>query len=123
MGRLTKQIDLEELGYDYVLLDETKQPSANYKLGQLEDYEDKFKIDLLKGLEAMYKGCYAYYAIDKEPAFIEPDDIEIMRGGIAVGFYPEEWNHNKRMSGQMCRFGCPVENYGKTWALTKEELL
>lgn len=93
------------------------------KLGQLEDYEDKLKIDLLRGLEAMDKGCYAYYADDKEPAFIEPDDIKIMRGGIAVGFYPEEWNHNKRMSGQMCHFGCPFENYGKTWALTREELL
>ena len=92
------------------------------KLGQLEDYEDKFSIDLLKGLEAMDKGCYAYYAVDKEPAFIEPGDITIMRGGIAVAFYPEEWNHNKWMRGQMCRFGCPFENYGKTWAITLEEL-
>ena len=111
--RLTKQIDLEELGYDYVLLDETKQPSANYKLGQHEDIEDEFGIEILTVVEAVKKGFY-----DRTGAFHDPYKFSI---DLESSCLRETYINETSM--------CPIpdvfyfDEYGKEWAITMEELL
>ena len=106
--RLTKQIDLEELGYDYVLLDETKQPSANYKLGQLEDIEEELGIDLVTLFKAL-KGIY-----------IKPNNIYV---GSPYLCFAENENRELEFQFKIGDTWYKVKDYGKTWALTKEELL
>ena len=92
------------------------------KLGQLEDIEEKLGIDFTILWKAITQGVYACYSVDKEPAYIEPDSVYILKDRLSVGFYPEDWKNDKLMHGKECRWGCPYNRYGITWALTKEEL-
>ena len=115
--RLTKQIDLEELGYDYVLIDETKQPCANYKLGQHEDIEEELGIDLnlLPTLLKLKKGD-KIYVIDETLVEAEVTSNSLIYGELMIFSH---YSHNGIMYTPVCYYS----EYGKTWALTKEELL
>jgi hypothetical protein len=120
--RFTKKIDLEEFGYDYVLLDETNQPSANYKLGQLEDAEEENEIDLVTLFKALKDGAWfknPYYL--SEINYIKNLEFNIdfnkKRFDIRMDCFVKFYDYST--GGAFFLF----KDYGKTWALTKEELL
>lgn len=82
------------------------------KLGQLEDIEEELGIDLILLLKAVKDGVYVKHcynthceSIDYMPFRVDywKDYIEGKKGWLICGFEPKD--------------------YGKTWALTKEELL
>lgn len=75
------------------------------KLGQLEDKEEKLGIDLQIGCNALLYGIYTtdYGYIDGYSLCLEKYRIGIPRHSVSLPFVG------------------PV-GYGKTWALTKEEL-
>ena len=79
------------------------------KLGQLEDIEDKIKIDLItvfKWLDA--EECYHKEVGNCYIVGISKNEIILLPKAFPYGD---------------CKFTEPFEKYGKTWALTKEELL
>lgn len=86
--------------------------SAINKLGQLEDWEDKLKIDLNIILHALFYGFYGInhtgkikkYDISNSDIYIHSTHILTCEDGYEFG---DEFMFNE---------------YGKTWALTKEEL-
>lgn len=78
------------------------------KLGQLEDIEEELGIDLIILLKAVKDGVWVkhpYSSIDYEP------------------FRIDYWTDYKTGEEGMYICGMEIKNYGKTWALTKEELL
>lgn len=85
--RLTKEIDLEELGYDYVLIDETKQPSANYKLGKYEDVDES--------PEHLSKVKQAFDVI-KEKKVNVPSLITLFKSQTSYEDYEQLWDNDIR---------------------------
>lgn len=76
---------------------------ARYKLGQLEDIEEELGIDLITLFKALKNGFYA------EHRYIQQCYICFIDGEWAiVNLKNDEW--------------WLLKDYGKTWALTKEEL-
>ena len=87
------------------------------KLGQLEDTEEKLGINLnlLPTLLKIKKGD-KIYAIDGTLVEAEVTSNSLVSGELMVfAHYPHK--------GTMYTPVCPYSKYGKTWALTKEELL
>lgn len=107
------------------------------KLGQLEDIEEKHGIDLVTLFKALENGawlrkgymgtCY----IDGEPIFIEPQNLKL----TLYPYYAECMEEENCSCGPFETALClhdmnyedvaniaKVKDYGKTWALTKEEL-
>lgn len=77
------------------------------KLGQLEDIEEELGIDLIILLKAVKDGIWVrhpYNSIDYEP------------------FRIDYWIDYKTGEEGMMICGMEIKDYGKTWALTKEEL-
>lgn len=113
------------------------QNKAIQKLGQLEDIEEELGIDLITLFKALkngiwskggwYEPCY----LDAEPVFIKPEDLR-----IGKTWYSQQNSENDDSShfiekNKLCLFDMDYEveqhivkvcDYGKTWALTKEEL-
>lgn len=87
------------------------------KLGQLEDIEEELGIDLItliKVWNAVLQKKYLWTKYDNE--LDETDDVVIgdeMNGLFFIYFY---WDNGKHLV-------FPLTDYGKTWALTREELL
>lgn len=87
------------------------------KLGQLEDIEEELGIDLItliKVLNAVLQKEHFWTKYDNE--LDETDDVKIgdeMNGLLYIYFY---WDNGKHLVFLL-------SDYGKTWALTKEELL
>lgn len=80
------------------------------KLGQLEDIEEELGIDLLTLIKAFRSGIYV--KIDGEIDYIQYVSI----------FKKRKW-HLYSSSTFWGKYDiCLVKDYGKTWALTKEEL-
>ena len=75
------------------------------KLGQYEDIEEQLKIDFTIGGKAMLNGIYT-----KSYGFVEGDLICLKKFRIYIPTYSVS-----------LPFEGPV-GYGKSWALTKEEL-
>ena len=117
--KLEKPIDTKYLHYDYMRIADYDISRGNYgritdseiynKLGQLEDIEDKLGIDLVTFFKIMEKidDCVK---LSSENLCFMPDGKAISTDmGYVMGFFV----YIKEM----------LNNYGKTWALTKEELL
>lgn len=84
------------------------------KLGQLEDWEDLYGIDLL----TLLKTEEVYWRIK----FVDGSETDIEK---SYKCYIDLHNHQLIVySNEYDEFGCPLpfEDYGKTWALTMEEL-
>ena len=128
--RLTKKSDYHFEHYNA----NTTLPYILTKLGQLEDIEDELGIDLITLFKALKNGIWTkggYYSdqLEKEPSFVERPEIGMCR------FYDEcDENYNTLLHDEnvMCIYSYNYEimirqtrlkDYGKTWALTKEELL
>lgn len=102
------------------------------KLGQLEDIEDELGIDLLtfsKLLYALDKECvyvkvkktkqYNGYSVDEETGEIERNIIARFSryaNGTREWFFTISFGNISSVNHYL------LKDYGKTWALTKEEL-
>lgn len=87
-------------------LDECVSTRCSDKLGKLEDIEDELGIDLVTLFKAVSCGCYLK---DKNGKVAFSGDVSICYKYVVIVYDKEKyfmWN----------------VNYGKTWALTKEEL-
>ena len=124
--RLTKKEKntLASHGYnecDY-LLNGTPRVVALNKLGQLEDIEDELGIDLITLFKALKNGIYVKLLDYTKPIFkkviIQSYNIDIKKKYIDI-------RRDKLYNGVGITGGhlYPFKDYGKTWALTKEELL
>lgn len=101
--RLTEKINNYYFSKDKIQGDHNKEIN---KLGQLEDIEEELDIDLIIGGKALINGIYT-----KQFGYISGDSLAIEKYRICIP--------SKSMSLPFVgRVG-----YGKTWALTKEELL
>lgn len=128
--RLTRLLTDEEieLANDYSAREETKHKRGDYtalgnvspfdvenKLGQLEDIEERIGCPLEVLLQVFRKGIWVKNDCTKNK--IEhwyAQDIKVIDAGC-------QWDICKIRTTCNKFVGC--FNYGKTWALTKEELL
>ena len=78
------------------------------KLGQLEDIEEELGIYLLTLLDALTQGIY-----------IKPNNIYV---GSPYLCFAENENRELEFQFKVVDTWYKVKDYGKTWALTKEEL-
>lgn len=88
------------------------------KLGQLEDIEDELGIDLITLFKAM-KQVKLFYKDENDNI----NQCEFSRLGFQLSpafiFMYKGYDENNYLKCVACE---PVWRYGKTWALTKEEL-
>ena len=108
MKRQTEKIiDICDEKISYQFLNYT---DGLYKLGKLEDIEEELGIDLITLYKALKDGIYV--KINKEIDFIRYVSI----------FKKRKW-HLYSSSTFWGKYDIGlIKNYGKTWALTKEEL-
>lgn len=110
MKRLTRETPFG----NYTAINNYVEPGRDeqecvYKLGPLEDIEDQLGIDLIT-LKAAQKGFYSKYF----DSYVKPVRIVIFEEATRPYI---EVHHNKMIKLIF------IDEYGKTWALTKEELL
>lgn len=121
--RLTKKSDYHFEHYNA----NTTLPYILNKLGQLEDIEEELGIELTILFKALKNGFYGtmYGALKEdanannwEPMFYELKNIDIKKykGKLVFIYYLGDLSYSDFL---VYKF----EDYGKTWALTKEELL
>ena len=133
MNRLTKKSNSTLKAIEYQLIDEKENLDANEgikkipvlatnKLGVLEDIEEELGIDLITLFKALKDGINVYYEGEERYQFHNNLRLEYHKtlGWGLVDIY-----------GSICRNDMPMKldmefyelkDYGKTWALTKEEL-
>lgn len=78
------------------------------KLGQLEDIEEELGIDLITLFKALKDGAWTKFNNEISKC----DECEYQMLDIYIYFY---WDNGKHLVFEL-------KDYGKTWALTKEEL-
>ncbi|MCR4661654.1 MAG: hypothetical protein K5765_06635 [Clostridia bacterium] len=104
--RYTHKLEKPEGNCNYFLIpDKEECDNAENKLGQLEDIEDELGIDLITLFKALKNGFYT-------------KNVHYTGYGMGVSIiqkclWNEEWQDDVYY----------FKDYGKTWALTKEELL
>ena len=90
------------------------------KLGQLEDIEEELGIDLTTLFKALTQGIWAWENVfrgdDVERKLYKIDKVYIQKDGFGC----EGWFI---VNGYKAPTWWKLKDYGKTWALTKEELL
>lgn len=113
MTRLTRKVNYDGIHYgspDGIPCDNLEHLEKVYtKLGQLEDIEEELGIDLITLFKALKQG-YIYYPINC-PNDCYKYKIECIYMKPRIHLYVADGVG-----------GCYMEDYGKTWALTKEEL-
>lgn len=89
---------------------------TDQKLGQLEDIEDEYNIDIVKAVELCKKVNEQKVVYTKESWGIYTlkifDDLDI-----------ELFKHRLYVNSRGMYISLDLNEYGKTWSLTKEELL
>lgn len=113
MNRLTKKEEIKELSTlkkHNVLM--TDNDYKELKLGQLEDIEQELGIDLTTLLKALKNGFYAI--TDKEH-----NTIGFIKGGE---LYSRLCFDTKKIYTIGSNENYYFKNYGRTWALTRQEL-
>lgn len=90
-----------------------KDQDVKNKLGQLEDIEEELEIDLIVLFEALKNGVYYYsnQQLAKDHVFLISKYLTIYNDKLAYDFMT---TFEKKL--------LLFKDYGKTWALTKEEL-
>lgn len=89
------------------------------KLGQLEDLEERLGTDLITLFKALNEG--AWFNLKGIKGIREKDQIMFIKM-VSIGslFQLCGWYKYDNKDRQII---CLLEQYGKTWALTKEELI
>ena len=130
MNRLTK--DLHNQYKDYWYREDLekvcdKEQIVLTKLGQIEDLEDELEIDLLTLFKALNKGFYIKY--NNKIVHIPPDKnitVNFWYNIINVSIPPKFFIDCKKGTDYLSEEIDEeywFKDYGKDWALTKEELL
>ena len=87
------------------------------KLGQIEDYEEKFSIDALTLFKALENGIYVkseiFYGNISTNTYLHKPIDSICKDCVVYEHYYEGETHYE------C---CDFKDYGKSWALTEKEL-
>ena len=120
MSRFTKKSNSILKEIEYQLIDEKENLSANEgikkiqvlgtnKLGKLEDIEEELGIDLI----TLFKALKQMFVFHKENVKIELIGIHFKSNELYLFGFVEDTVHAVYLS---------LKDYGKTWALTKEEL-
>lgn len=105
--RVTKKTDTKE----GTTISMPKAIKAYWKLKKYEDIEEWFEINLPILFEALENGIYAIK--QSNIMHINAKDLVIWRGQLY-------W---KEFGDKVLKAMFDFKDYGKTWALTKEELL
>ena len=104
--------ELETLQNNNVLMTDTDYKEL--KLGQLENIEDELRVDLLTFVKIFENGIYVKsQCTNNKIEKWSPFDIKVIKSTYQTDICYIRSKKNKYV-------GC--FNYGKTWALTKEEL-
>lgn len=112
--RYTHKLKKPEGNCNYFLIPDRKQcDAAENKLGQLEDIEEELGIDLITLFKALTEDVYIKQGrkiikVETPPVLLNFD-----------GEYRFEW-HYEKLENSFEQLS--ISQYGKTWALTKEEL-
>lgn len=120
MNRLTKYEPNDESMFPYKLKDEelsTKLDSI-HKLGQLEDVEDEIGMELKvyhKLMNMLYCGKHNMLYVKDKDTIVQVSILEIDYCKKKIIFYKDSSYNDDYVYG--------FAQYGKTWALTKEELV
>lgn len=130
MSRLTKKNNgtgsWTQFGDKYLPAHNIKHKQCVNKLGQLEDIEDELKIDLITLFKALKDGFYIKY--NDKIVHIFPDKhitINFWYKTINVFIPPKFFIDCKKGANNLSETIDEeywFKDYGKTWALTKEEL-
>lgn len=83
-----------------------KCASAHIKLGELEDIEDELGIDLVTLFKVLKGGIFVDGDSTRKYVFLDVDEKEL----FTINDF------------ECAYFAASLSQYGKTWALTKEEL-
>lgn len=103
--RLTEELPMGSYRAKTIYLEPHRnEQECIYKLGQLEDIEDELGIDLIT--------FFKIYNTDK--VYIKGKDYY---------WKIKHYNRHSITVGTNKTIYLPLKDYGKTWALTKEELL
>ena len=95
-------------------VNDDKWNKAISKLGQLEDIEEELGIDLITLFKALNEGSWF-----KDPRYNHEGEIYFSEAEL----YKSPWGKVKHSLYETTRrFNFSLKDYGKTWALTKEEL-
>ena len=126
MNRLTKKSNSVLEAIEYQLIDEKENLDANEgikkipvlatnKLGKLEDIEEELGIDLIKAVELCKQVNSKKVVYTKENWGIDTlkilDELDI-----------ELFSHRLYKNAHGIYISLDLYEYGKTWALTREEL-
>ena len=88
------------------------------KLGQLEDIEEELECDLITLFKALKQG-YIYVKLEDGIIKREVDMLDFKEGVRCVLFYKSCQVDNNLQCYDMLNY---IQDYGKSWALTREEL-
>jgi len=108
MERLTKYKSTPNSMFPYKLIDDGANTELDviHKLGQIEDIEEDLGIDLITLFKALQYGIYG-----KSGNIVYPYNVLLVEKKLhayPLDIWDESWD---------------LVDYGKTWALTKEELI
>ena len=120
MSRFTKKSNSILKEIEYQLIDDKENLSANEgikkiqvlgtnKLGKLEDIEEELGIDLI----TLFKALKQMFVFHKENVKIELLGLHIKSNELYLFGFVKDTVHAVYLS---------LKDYGKDWALTKEEL-
>lgn len=109
MSRITYELGYKGSG-EYDTDNTYNMPANNFfkalnKLGQLEDIEEELGIDLVTLFKALKNGIYTKENLDNYPYAC------LLRNDMVLVLFDDVYKHEYLL-----------KDYGKTWALTKEEL-
>ena len=109
MNRLTMKI---KEGF-YIAPNINSTDDLKYKLGQLEDIEEELGIDLVTLFKALKKGIFVAY--DSSFGMANKPKIKIVKDkATGICYRNKKWYIQEDET--------LIKDYGKTWALTKEEI-
>lgn len=117
MTRFTEKIRENDYGFNYAVttLDGCRpacEEDCLNKLGPLEDIEEKIGVDLITLLQASEKGIFVKEQNTDGKEIVFEEVILDLSNKLLV------FRHPRKEIGK----GRNISRYGKTWALTKEEL-
>ena len=134
MERLTHKVDGEYYPIQNIL--GSVRPRIHNKLGKLEDIEEELGVSL----EAIFKaykvgiwtkgGYYDACYLDANPVFVKGKELHIGFNWY-LQYDNEDLDNSFQEEDALCLFSMEYEDkiyctrlkdYGKTWALTREEL-
>lgn len=90
------------------------------KLGQLEDIEEELGIDLITLFKVLKGNIYSLHPETGKICLIVLPICYYCGNQWVIGCRSMEWNDKENSCDS---WDCLPKDYGKTWALTKEELL